>query len=375
VLPAFAATNPGFKVKYLPTKSIDYDVNVPENLESGVPSDIVACRPFDWSLGLFSRNLITDVTSVVDRDTMSPIGIDAFSTDDGATTFCIPMASVLHGTYYNKTLFKELGLAIPTTVDEFVAELSKIAQDGRYTPIAAGAAEAGEIATTLVSVFGPVYWNGEKGRNAIIDGTAKFTDPEYVDALRLLDRLRPFYPPAVADFEYVDMKRLFTNGEAVFFPGGSWEITTMTADAKFEIGLLPPLRLSADGPCFITDHPDIGIGVSARSTHPKEARAFAEWAATPALYDGYSSKLEGFFPLMSGAKESSNALMREFAKYREECQRTPRFPDQYLSRSTPVFRTELWRLSTEVVVGHVTPEQAAVELQAVLDATYTPVRR
>ena len=61
--------------------------------------------------------------------------------DDGTVTFCLPMASVIHGFIYNKEVFEVLGLAPPETEQEFFALLEKIKQAGGYTPMAMGTAD------------------------------------------------------------------------------------------------------------------------------------------------------------------------------------------------------------------------------------------
>ena len=41
------------------------------------------------------------------------LGACGGSADDGKDTFCVPMASVIHGFIYNKDAFDELGLVEP----------------------------------------------------------------------------------------------------------------------------------------------------------------------------------------------------------------------------------------------------------------------
>ena len=42
-------------------------------------------------------------------DNFSTVAKSAWTTDDGKTTFCVPMASVIHGFIYNKDAFKKVG--------------------------------------------------------------------------------------------------------------------------------------------------------------------------------------------------------------------------------------------------------------------------
>ena len=105
------------------------------------------------------------------------------TTDDGAATFCVPMASVIHGFIYNKDAFDKLGIAVPATEAEFFAALDKIKADGTYIPLAMGTKDLWEAATMGYQNIGPNYWKGEEGRLALIKGEQKLTDPAVGRAL------------------------------------------------------------------------------------------------------------------------------------------------------------------------------------------------
>ena len=91
----------------------------------------------------------------------------------------MPIASVIHGFMYNKDIFAELGLEVPTTEAEFFAVLDKIKEEGSYTPLAMGTVDQWEAATMGYTNIGPAYWKGEEGRKALLDGRAKLTDAAY----------------------------------------------------------------------------------------------------------------------------------------------------------------------------------------------------
>ena len=77
-------------------------------------------------------------------ENFSPVAKSAWTTDDGKPTFCVPMASVIHGFIYNKDAFDKLGIAVPKTEDEFFAALDKIKADGTYIPLAMGTRTSGK---------------------------------------------------------------------------------------------------------------------------------------------------------------------------------------------------------------------------------------
>ena len=45
-------------------------------------------------------------------ENFSDVAKAAWTTDDGKTTFCVPMASVIHGFIYNKDAFDKLGIEV-----------------------------------------------------------------------------------------------------------------------------------------------------------------------------------------------------------------------------------------------------------------------
>ena len=71
-------------------------------------------------------------------ENFSDVAKSAWTTDDGKATFCVPMASVIHGFIYNKDAFDKLGITPPATQADFFAALDKIKADGTYIPMAHG---------------------------------------------------------------------------------------------------------------------------------------------------------------------------------------------------------------------------------------------
>ena len=172
-------------------------------------------------------------------ENFSDVAKSAWITDDGKTTFCVPMASVIHGFIYNKDAFDKLGLKPPKTMDEFMAVLDKIKKDGTYIPLAMGTADQWEAATMGFQNIGPNYWKGEEGRLALIAGKQKFTDPPYVDTFKALATWKPYMPPGFEAQKYPDSQNLFTLGRAAIYPAGSWEISLFNTAGQVQDGRLP----------------------------------------------------------------------------------------------------------------------------------------
>ena len=184
IIPAFEASHPGIKLNFTPSAPAEYNAVLNSKLDAGSAGDLITCRPFDASLQLFQKGQLADLTNLDAMANFSDVAKSGWSTDDGSQTFCVPMASVIHGFIYNKEAFAELGLEPPATVDEFFSVLDKIKEDGTYIPMAMGTNDQWEAATMGYQNIGPNYWKGEEGRLALIAGTEKLTDPEWVDPFR-----------------------------------------------------------------------------------------------------------------------------------------------------------------------------------------------
>ncbi|NVP56594.1 ABC transporter substrate-binding protein [Mycoplana rhizolycopersici] len=374
IIPAFEAKNPGIKVTFAPTAPTEYNAALNAKLDAGSAGDLITCRPFDASLELYNKKHLASLNDLPGMENFSDVARSAWTTDDGSATFCVPMASVIHGFIYNKDAFDQLGIAVPTTEDEFFAALDKIKADGNYIPMAMGTKDLWEAATMGYQNIGPNYWKGEEGRLALIKGEQKLTDPQWVEPFKTLAKWKDYLGDGFEAQTYPDSQNLFTLGRAAIYPAGSWEIGLFNTQAQFKMGAFPPPVKTAGDTCYISDHNDIGIGLNAKSVNPEAAKKLLTFIASPEFADIYANSLPGFFSLNSTAVKMADPLAQEFVSWREKCQPTIRSTYQILSRGTPNLENETWTMSANVINGTDTPEAAAEKLQKGLDSWFKPAK-
>ena len=374
IIPAFEASHPGIKVTFSPSAPTEYNAALNSKLEAGSAGDLITCRPFDASLELFNKGRLADLTGLAAMASFSDVAKAAWSTDDGTKTFCVPMASVIHGFIYNKAAFAEVGVEPPKTEAEFFAVLEKIKADGTYIPMAMGTNDQWEAATMGYQNIGPSYWKGEEGRLALLKGTQKLTDEGWVAPFRELARWKDYLGDGFEAQTYPDSQNLFTLGRAAIYPAGSWEISPFRAQIgdAFEMGAFPPPLPAEGDKCYISDHPDIALGLNAASKNADAAKAFLEWVGTPEFATLYGNALPGFFPLQKEAVTIEDPLAQEFLSWRGTCESTIRSTYQILSRGTPNLENETWNASANVIRGTETPEAAAKRLQEGLESWFKP---
>lgn len=179
--------------------------------------------------------------------------------------------------------------------------------------------------------IGPAYWKGEESRRALVAGRQKLTDEPWIAPYRTLARWRRYLGEGYGRRSYRDSQALFAGGRAAVYPAGGWEIAGLGARAGFAMGAFPPPVRKAGDQCYISDHPDMGIGLNAGSRNKAAARPF--WTGSP--------------------RPSSPGSM---------------------PRGAPSLERASWDASVAAITGASTAEELGVRLQEGFAGWYTPHR-
>jgi raffinose/stachyose/melibiose transport system substrate-binding protein len=370
VIPAFEEAHPEIQVEYAPVDTNDYNAAIQSQIEGGTGPDVIMCRPFDVNRSWIEQGYFANISDLGALDAFDETALTAWAGDDG-TPYCVPVASVLPGFYYNKAIFDELGLEVPTTQDEFIAVLDAIKADGTYTPLALGSADGWQLAYNMLYQIGPNYWHGEEGRLGLIDGTQKLTDPDFVEGFAAFDEFKAYLPDGYESIAYEDMTQLFNLGQAAILPDGSWQITQVTSTG-LDVGVFGAPPASASDQRYQQEMADMAFGLNAESDEAEAARVFLEWLGTPEFQQLYVNALPGFFSMASEPVTYENPLAQEFAALKEGAELTSRLALDRLSAGQPPLDDEIWRVTQLMYNSDLTPQDATAELQEGLDSWYTP---
>ena len=303
----------------------------------------------------------------------------AWPTDDGKPTFCVPMASVIHGFIYNKDAFDKLGITRRRRpMDEFFADLDKIKADGTYIPLDMGTHDQWEAATMGYQNIGPNYWKGEDGRKALIAGTQKLTDAALGRAVRAsspsgspisatASRRRPIRTARTCSRSAAPPSIRPARGRS---PASS-------SQARPQDGRLPAAgrrrpATSATSPTMSTSR----WASTPRAKNPDAAKTFLTWVASRRVRRRSTpTRCRASSRLTSHADRRSRIRWpRSSSPGASKCKSTIRSTYQILSRGTPNLENETWAESANVINGTDTPEAAAKKLQDGLDSWYKPAQ-
>jgi raffinose/stachyose/melibiose transport system substrate-binding protein len=153
----------------------------------------------------------------------------------GGNMVLLPSQFNIEGIFYNKEIFAELGIDVPTTWDELTAAAETVKAAG-YTAFSASG-DQGWPLTRLISgyLFRSV---GPDALKAVADGTAKLTDPEYVAAAQAIADLGAagYFGPNVASLDYDGATNEFLTGKSAMIYMGSWLLGNINDPAQNQLG-------------------------------------------------------------------------------------------------------------------------------------------
>ena len=221
----------------------------------------------------------------------------------------IPYTANAYGIYYNKDKFKELGLKVPETWEEFEELVDTIIAKGE-TPFAIAGADTwtlnGYHQLALATSTG-----GGKEANEYLrfskPNAIKSSDSVLKDDFRLLDlfRKKGAMQTNWQGAGYTDVVGAFARGDALMTPNGSWAITAINAqDPKFNVGTFP-FPGKQKGQSLTIGAGDLAWSISSSSKHKKEANAFVEYMSRPEVMQKYYD-VDGSPTAIKGVKEAGS---------------------------------------------------------------------
>lgn len=369
LIPAFQRKHPSIRLKFAPEEALSYDPRLDARLSTRRAGDLIFCRPFDGGMRLNAKGYLLPLNDK-QLQNFAPNARRAWTTDDGKTTYCMPVAYVIHGILYNKQIFQQLQLQPPKTVDEMMALLQKVSGAGQVTPLALGTADMWETNQVIFTGMGPNYWEGEKSRMALIQGSKKFTDPEFIQAWQMMAKLKPYMHAKQSEMSNADIQLLFATGHAAIYPTGSWDIdflrnTSFAYKKQIDMGVFKPPVAQAGQRCHLSVHPDFGIGINKNSKNPEAAKLFIDWLGSAEFAQLLTDTLSGFFSLSKHPVQVNDPLSQEMLAWRKECEDTIRLNSEKLNRVWPSLEEELWYVNVRVINQDMTPEQAGQHIQRI----------
>ncbi|CDZ23792.1 sugar ABC transporter periplasmic protein [[Clostridium] cellulosi] len=332
-------------------------------------------------LDMFINNkLINAVDDVLDKDPEWKNGFyDGIFNDfvkDGKT-YGIPFQKLdTHLIFYNTKIFNDVGISeFPTTWAGFVDAIKKIKAKG-ITPISLGnkdnwVAESCILSTLADRFTGPDWFDSIKNK-----GGAKFTDPEFVQALTTLQELAKMgaFNSDMNSLDNMQQKTAYYNGKAAMFMEGNWAISSVVNDAPKEISentslaILPAVDGGKGDPLDNSAGAAWSWNVNANVTGAKRDAAFKFIKAVTDSHYATIAVENNAFPASKPEKVDNSKLASLSVKYLDisaKFKPVPIYDSQLPADLINVMNTGIQSL----MINKMTPQELAQKIQAAYEAS------
>lgn len=339
--------------------------------------DVFVCKGSE--LAAFAKNgLVASLDDVLNADPEWKNGFipSAFADiSTGGSIYAVPYSMLsTHVIYYNKQILADAGYdAFPATWDEFDKMINDLKGKG-VTPIALGNKEPWVAESCIMSCLGDRF-TGSDWFASIMDGSgAKFTDPEFVEALGAMQELGTMgaFNSDMNSLNSDQQKTLYFNGEAAMFMEGSWAVGAVTAGPEeiaknTEVAVLPSVDKGKGEAKATSGGSGSGFAVGINNyDEKKEAIASLLKALSGEDYSkNIAAKGEPVAYLVDDYDKSNvSELAMKYNAMAESLAFTPIY-DSFLDPSVvDVMNSNL----QELLIGVITPEECAQNIQDAQDS-------
>jgi len=369
---AFEAAHPNIKIKMEPIPHDQYKVKLKTSAAGKQLPDVFQVWPGAELEPLVTANVIQPIDGIVEqwKDTMIPADLLTAYQVDGKQ-YAIPgNQNYTHVIYYDKDQVAAAGFAeFPTNYEDFKTLVTKLKEAG-HVPIALGNKGKWVLQSCYISTIGDRY-TGASFLERALAGEAKFTDPEFVDGLRVIQELSEMeaFNSDMNNIDNNQQRDIFVQGKAAMMIEGSWAITDLVAKAPKEknigIAFFPAVDGGKGDPKAVSSVVGTGLAInSSLSGAEKEAaETFMKFFYSEDFYKNMMAA--GIVvPASVPAPEDAPALFREFVEKAQQTSFAPVYDALLPAPMTDAINNGLQALS----IGAITPEQLAADLEKANEA-------
>lgn len=169
------------------------------------------------------------------RDNFIPNALDGYTIDDNI--YSVPMnLAPTSFIFYNKLLFDQYKVAIPKTWDELMTAIDTFNKNN-IIPIALGNKTNWVAQSTIFSTLADRVTGSDWFLKAVNQDGAKFTDPEFVKALTVLQDLgkAKAFQDGFNGIDETQMMQLYFQGKSAMVIDGGWALANLVSNAPKEV--------------------------------------------------------------------------------------------------------------------------------------------
>ena len=275
---AFEKANPDITIQPVDILAANYEDKVTTMLAGGDTTDIITVKNLTDYAGYAAKKQFLSLNEVA--KSLPADKIPALSQYDyKGTTYAIPYRQDFSVLFYNKTMFKDAGVAEPTnlTWKEFAADAAKLTTGSGDSKV------YGAYIHTWNSMVQGIA-AAQTGGNPNDPSDYSWMKNQY-DTTLAMQKAGTIMDWSTANSQQTSYQNMFETGKAAMVPMGTWLIAPLLADekagtTKIDWGIAPMPQLKANGK-ITTDGGPTGFGINKNSKNVAAAKKFIAFAAGP----------------------------------------------------------------------------------------------
>lgn len=280
-IPQFEAENPGVKVKYELSNTID-EILRPRMMTDDVPDFVAINQTVAFDSRILARDgLLLDMSSFLAETKINGVSLEDHLIEGMLETgtingkkYLLPQNISMMGLFYNKKLIRDLGVSLPETYDDLLAIGEKLAaanMPGVYLFTYSGI----DVSYVTDGMFKPTWgliWDDITANKRGI-----WQSPEVIKTFQYFRTMgeRRYIDPSNLGIDYLQTQEDFLTGKALFHANGDWLENEMadTQLVNFEWGFIPSLSLKKGDPRYLSSTHE-SMFIPAKAKNPELAKKF-----------------------------------------------------------------------------------------------------
>lgn len=231
---------------------------------------------------LANAGYLMDLTDQSFTGKYAQAGLTPYSV--GGKVYATPLQSWYEGIFYNKAMFKENGIEVPKTFDEFIQIHKDLSAKG-IKPQTMGAQSWEPMMKQSIGLVNNEFYANpaNKGFDEKFDaGEAKLSE-EWLPYVEEWSRMitEGCLTQDMLGLSYDQALDEFATGKAAMWESGPWAVNTITEkNPDLEFGMFP-IPGTKEGPGWLVGGPGSALAVNAKTEHKDAAMKILEFTATP----------------------------------------------------------------------------------------------
>ena len=364
-LAEYEQMHPDIKFNIISAQNQEYKEKIKIVVGSEDTPDIFFSWVGDFTERFIREDLILDLTPYLEadpewKDSFIESQLEQYVNADGMQ-YGIPFRLDCKLFFYNKAIFDEHNLTVPTTWDEFINVCETLKAAG-ITPISFGNQEPWS-ASHYIGTLNQICVPDEVREKDYNPKTGEFTDPGYVEALQYYQQILQYTNDNPNGVKPDIGRTNFIMEQSAMYYAELIEIPYIKADnAEMEFGMFnfPKIEGAKGNQDILTGVPE-GFVVSSKTKYPDECVEFLKWFLGKEVGTQMCQEI-GWFNAAKGTTEglTDQALLDGYNAIMEAKAMSAWLDNALYSTVCDEYLTSVSALTG----GDITPEQAMENIQA-----------